>query len=1223
MEATTHPKMLPVLILIMAITVAAVALMTVPSVEGATIVVPDDYTTIQDAIDNANASDTIRVHAGNYSENLVINTQVEIIGNGTTETVIQTSSPTAVDINADGTNLSKIKIDGGGTSGVYIKGENCTIEDINVTGSSRGLRTNGAHWLYIGNSTFTGNSDFGMIIHLSNNVTIYGCEVTNNAFDDGIQINSGQSDITISHTLVDSNGFMGIEFLGNSDIRVDNCTITNNFDTGIWIELSQGIDIHDNDVDSNFLFAIYIFFSSDIMMSGNNVTKNIFGTYIDNCAKGEIWDNVFKDNEGVGIGLFDSGGPTPLWVHHNLIQANALVFQGLESGLFIGGFSTADGNIAEDNQIIGNHKGIVMRYGGAHDNIIRRNIIRDNGMGVENNNGAGRNIYYHNSFINNTIHLRYPSSVDSYDSGYPNGGNYWDTYSGNDVYSGPSQDVRGPDSLGDTPMRLSTSVSDGYPLLRAYGDNPLAAIAIVHPDDGIMVAGTIVAEAVVTGDIVSVVEWHLDGTLVGADTTEPYQYVLDTTSLTDDMAILLKATAHVRLSSAISDSISITVNNMASVGPNITVATVSPDYAPDDRVTAVVTVQGVSTYSTGDITAFYMDAMGTVIHLPMITTTQLATHGFTFWLPSDIGVGNVTLQVSVRAYQGTSHIWTSSNSTTFAVIGLSQSDQLEAIVAQLTQIVEDIDGLNMTNVAERAAALADILDRLGGLDAGIQARMNALEGTIADNTSALQEYIGLQTDQITLLMDDLNTSMADQMAAIDQAISDFRDEAGMGMVGIAVYLDEMEANGSVRHGEVMQALEALNETTLDDLRSRLVDLSDDLTALDDAEAQRHADTVAAMVLQLDALNEDVTDGFNATDSQLAALAQLDIILEQLNALSDDVADIKDSTEGGGSSTVNLGLIVAFGIITILLLFVLMSRIKDMGNAPPPPPAREPEPVVVPSREVVESPEETESFELMLEEPEMYPDTDGPIMMTPEEPPEAPPEAPMGSTPEVPADVVPEVPQEEPSVEPPELIYDAPEEVTPPPSTYEPEVSIEPDPEIHEVPPPPAYEPEVAIEPDPEIHEVPPPPPYEPESPIEPDPEVHEVPPPPVSEIPEAPPYEPYEVPSEVPEPEPELEPVPESDFEAVPEPVVEPEPEVEPVPEPELEQITESELEPIPEPEVEPEIATEVEPVLEEEPLSEMTEAEVQGEEGPPERKKTAQEWVIEEIMEEIDEPHD
>jgi nitrous oxidase accessory protein NosD len=40
---------------------------------------------------------------------------------------------------------------------------------------------------------------------------------------------------------------------------------------------------------------------------------------------------------------------------------------------------------------------------------------------------------------------------DTWDDGYPFGGNYWSNYTGIDEYSGPSQNETSSDGIGDTP----------------------------------------------------------------------------------------------------------------------------------------------------------------------------------------------------------------------------------------------------------------------------------------------------------------------------------------------------------------------------------------------------------------------------------------------------------------------------------------------------------------------------------------------------------------------------------------------------------------------------------------------------------------------------------------------------------------------------------------------------------------------------------------------------
>jgi len=56
--------------------------------EPTTIVVPDDYPTIQKAINNAREGDTIFVKSGIYHENVVVNKTVTILGESTTTTII-------------------------------------------------------------------------------------------------------------------------------------------------------------------------------------------------------------------------------------------------------------------------------------------------------------------------------------------------------------------------------------------------------------------------------------------------------------------------------------------------------------------------------------------------------------------------------------------------------------------------------------------------------------------------------------------------------------------------------------------------------------------------------------------------------------------------------------------------------------------------------------------------------------------------------------------------------------------------------------------------------------------------------------------------------------------------------------------------------------------------------------------------------------------------------
>jgi len=87
-------------------------------------------------------------------------------------------------------------------------------------------------------------------------------------------------------------------------------------------------------------------------------------------------------------------------------------------------------------------------------------------------------LVYHNNFLNlcdtcTTIGggIDNQGNLNSWDNGYPVGGNYWINYTGVDRCSGSAQNLcQGPDGIADTPYSLG-NVTDHYPLMKGYGDN--------------------------------------------------------------------------------------------------------------------------------------------------------------------------------------------------------------------------------------------------------------------------------------------------------------------------------------------------------------------------------------------------------------------------------------------------------------------------------------------------------------------------------------------------------------------------------------------------------------------------------------------------------------------------------------------------------------------------------------------------------------------------------
>ena len=76
---------------------------------------PGNYTTIQDAIDDANNGDTIYVYSGTYSENIELDKRLNLIGEDKTTTIIDGSQQgCTIDLSSENTLIDSFTIIGGG-----------------------------------------------------------------------------------------------------------------------------------------------------------------------------------------------------------------------------------------------------------------------------------------------------------------------------------------------------------------------------------------------------------------------------------------------------------------------------------------------------------------------------------------------------------------------------------------------------------------------------------------------------------------------------------------------------------------------------------------------------------------------------------------------------------------------------------------------------------------------------------------------------------------------------------------------------------------------------------------------------------------------------------------------------------------------------------------------------------------------------------------------------
>jgi parallel beta-helix repeat protein len=155
--------------------------------------------------------------------------------------------------------------------------------------------------------------------------------------------------------------------------------------------------------------------------------------------------------------------------------------------------------------------GIVLRY--SNQNEIFKNSIKDCRTAISLSGAADNNAFYNNNFLSTYVyenHESLPNLLNMYsvnntwDAGYPKGGNYWSNYNGTD---------KDGDGIGDTPFLVYENFMDRYPLMALFDissswDAP--TVLVVCPENKTYV-GTSVALNFTVSKSVSWIGYSLDG----------------------------------------------------------------------------------------------------------------------------------------------------------------------------------------------------------------------------------------------------------------------------------------------------------------------------------------------------------------------------------------------------------------------------------------------------------------------------------------------------------------------------------------------------------------------------------------------------------------------------------------------------------------------------------------------------------------------------------------
>lgn len=475
---------------------------TSPGEHNTVITVPDEYPTIQEAVNAANPSDTIFVRAGRYYEWVEIDKGLSLIGENKSITII----------------------DGVGIVGAVVRvtANNVSISGFTITNSSKAVEPSPGIYLdavsgcYICGNIIESNS-FGIHGSWSSNNFLSRNIIRNN--NRGIELSTDSSYNTLSENVITNNKDFGVSLLDNSkNVLSDN--IITNCDFGIYIGDSFNHNLFSNQMSDNkfnlvisapFDFRlesfihnvdisnlvngkpIYYFINQENLVINSSLLEYIGYLALINSTNVTVEGLTLTDN-GQGILL--------AYTTNSLITGNTLANNNLGIDLYNSSDNTLANNSIEDNGFgihmvdssenilfgnnIANNFGGIRTLGSSKNRVSGNNIVHNKyGVYFDYARYSTDNLFYHNNFVNNTSHVffQYERTMRNFwNDIYPKGGNYWSNYRGNDEKSGPNQDEPGSDGIGDTVYVISPGTLDRYPLMNTWSQLPIKVFDVIWED---------------------------------------------------------------------------------------------------------------------------------------------------------------------------------------------------------------------------------------------------------------------------------------------------------------------------------------------------------------------------------------------------------------------------------------------------------------------------------------------------------------------------------------------------------------------------------------------------------------------------------------------------------------------------------------------------------------------------------------------------------------------
>ncbi len=337
----------------------------------ATIIIPDNYSSIQEGINHSKPGDKILVRSGRYKENIVVNKErIVIIGENKLDTIIDGGKITdTIKITADNVTIQDFTIINGwnidpylwDVSGIKIFSPNVKINGniitlnrlginaietaINLTITDNTFIDDG---ILLGNWEYTFNLKKESFLHTITNNTINGRPLYyyNNKHDFIVPQDAGQvilascTNVTVKDLYITSTDFSII--LGNCH----HCIIKN-----VTVDKTDG--------------EIILFLSENNTIENNTASRSLHGICLDYESHNNIITNNKVSDNWIGLSAMNNAT-------YNYIYKNNLIDNRV--GIML--TNQAQYAVISENKIMGNNYGI--KLSNSYNNLITKNYFKNN-----------------------------------------------------------------------------------------------------------------------------------------------------------------------------------------------------------------------------------------------------------------------------------------------------------------------------------------------------------------------------------------------------------------------------------------------------------------------------------------------------------------------------------------------------------------------------------------------------------------------------------------------------------------------------------------------------------------------------------------------------------------------------------------------------------------------------------------------------------------------------